>query len=144
MTGKTLILKEKAIRLAKRILAKQIRIDENDEDETNESEENTAMDEEEDPFPSGFGFSPDTIESNEMDAKNDEIEGQGVCVLEQGEAECSQKEAIDTARTSSVETHKAFKEETLKKDKRTINKEDIKNAFVLVKRFFQRTFKTSK
>ena len=95
-----MILKEKAIRLARRILAKQRYVNENDEDETNKSEENVAMDVEEDIFLSGFGFFPDIIESHETDSKPDEIQDGGACISEQGEG--GQEEALDTAGTNVI------------------------------------------
>jgi len=93
-----LILKEKAIRLAKRILAKQNDGDDkNGEEEADELDENATADVEE--FLSGFGFFPDAIESSEIDSKTDEIEAQGACISQQGEGGSIQEEEIDTAGT---------------------------------------------
>ena len=92
-----MILKEKAIRLAKRILARQN--DENGEEEEDELEGNSAADVEEDQFLSGFGCFSDKIESNELDSKTDEIEAQGACISEKGGGRSIQDEEIDTAGT---------------------------------------------
>ena len=91
-------LKEKAIRLAKRALAKQNDGDsENGEEEEDELEGNAPADVEEDQFLSGFGFFPDAIETNEIDSKTDEIEAQGASISEQGGGGSFLEEEIDTA-----------------------------------------------
>ena len=94
-----MILKEKAIRLAKQILAKQNDNDENGEEEADKMKGNSEVDVEEDQFLSGFGCYPDAMESNEIDPKSDEIEAQGVCISEQGGGGSIQEEEIDTAGT---------------------------------------------
>ena len=93
-----MILKEKAIRLAKRILAKQNDGDDkNGEEEADELDGNATADVEE--FLSGFEFFPEAIESNEIDSRTDKNEAQGVCISEQGGGGSIQEEEIDTAGT---------------------------------------------
>ena len=73
-----MILKEKGIRLAKRIREKRKATNENEDVGSNKSERNTASYKEEDPFQSGFAFFPETNVSSDVNSDDDDLKIEGL------------------------------------------------------------------